>query len=142
MTAKTTGLYGRVIDRIKAVAAEINRVPLEPELMVSDYEIAILTAVAAKFPNGRALGCYFHKSQVHFKTLIVQYYLYICNIVIFIYIYVIIYNIIFLYYFLYYFILLIIIFYTYFINILCIYHYIMYIHIICIDVFIIYFYLI
>ena len=71
MTAKTTGLYGRVIDRIKAVAAEINRVPLEPELMVSDYEIAILTAVAAKFSNGSAGGCYFHLNQVHFKTLIV-----------------------------------------------------------------------
>jgi hypothetical protein len=68
MTAKTTGLYGRVIDRIKAVAAEINRVLLEPELMVSDYYIAILTAVAAKFPNGRASGCYFYQSQVHFKT--------------------------------------------------------------------------
>ena len=65
MTAKTTGFYGQVIDHIKAVATEINIVPLESELMVSDYDIAILTAVAAK--NGRARGCYFHQSQEHFK---------------------------------------------------------------------------
>jgi hypothetical protein len=64
MTSKTTGLYERVIERIQAVANEINLVPLEPQLMISDYEIAILTAVAARFPNGRARGCYFHQSQV------------------------------------------------------------------------------
>ena len=64
MTSKTTSLYERVIERIQAVVNEINLVPLEPQLMISDYEIAILTAVAARFPNSRARGCYFHQSQV------------------------------------------------------------------------------
>jgi hypothetical protein len=64
MTSKTTSLYERVIERIQAVANEINLVPLEPQLMISDYEIAILTAVAARFPNDRGRGCYFHQSQV------------------------------------------------------------------------------
>jgi hypothetical protein len=64
MTGKVTALYEFVIVRIKAVAAQVNGMPLEPELMISDYEIVILTAVAAKFPNGRARGCYFHQSQV------------------------------------------------------------------------------
>ncbi|EFX71709.1 hypothetical protein DAPPUDRAFT_111401 [Daphnia pulex] len=63
MTGKVTALYELVIDRIKAVSAQVNVIPLEPKLMISDYEIAILTAVAAKFPNGRARGCYFHQSQ-------------------------------------------------------------------------------
>jgi hypothetical protein len=41
MIGKVTALYDLVIDWIKAVAAQINRIPLDPELMISDYEIAI-----------------------------------------------------------------------------------------------------
>ena len=65
MTAKTAALYEQVIERIKSVALETNRVSLEPQLMISDYEIAILSAVSSKFPGGRARGCYFHQSLVN-----------------------------------------------------------------------------
>ena len=71
MTAKTAALYEEVIERIQAVCIESNRVRIDPELMISDYEMAILTAVASKFPNGRAKGCYFHLSQVIFVIIIV-----------------------------------------------------------------------
>jgi hypothetical protein len=65
MTAKTAALYEQVIERIKLVAFQTNRVALEPQLMISDYEIAILSAVSSQFPGGRARGCYFHQSQVN-----------------------------------------------------------------------------
>ena len=65
MTAKTAALYEKVIERIKLVAFQTNRVALEPQLMISDYEIAILSAVSSQFPGGRARGCYFHQSQVN-----------------------------------------------------------------------------
>jgi hypothetical protein len=45
MTAKTAALYEQVIERIKSVALETNKVSLEPQLMISDYEIAILCRV-------------------------------------------------------------------------------------------------
>ena len=71
MNRNTAALYELVIDRIKAVAVQVNGIPLEPKLMISDYEIEILTKVAAKFPSVRARGCYFHQSQV--KTNIYNY---------------------------------------------------------------------
>jgi hypothetical protein len=73
MTAKTAALYEEVIERIQAVSIESNRVRINPELMISDYEMAILTAVASKFPNGRARGCYFHQSQVILLLIIIKF---------------------------------------------------------------------
>jgi 3D (Asp-Asp-Asp) domain-containing protein len=63
LIGKTAAIYELVIDGIKAVAVQVNGIPLESELVISDYEMAILTAVAAKF-RGRARGCYLHQSQV------------------------------------------------------------------------------
>jgi hypothetical protein len=64
MTARTTAMYERIIERVKSVAVQENRAPLEPNLMISDYEVAILTAMGSQFPNARVRGCYFHQGQV------------------------------------------------------------------------------
>ncbi len=37
---------------------------VQPTLMISDYEQAILSATQTVFPTGRARGCWFHFAQV------------------------------------------------------------------------------
>ncbi|EFX78011.1 hypothetical protein DAPPUDRAFT_246892 [Daphnia pulex] len=48
INAKTTALYEQVPVQINIVDLEINS-PLEPEIMISNYEVAFLNAVAERF---------------------------------------------------------------------------------------------
>jgi hypothetical protein len=38
---------------------------IQPDVIMSDYELAILAAMASKFPTARVKGCWFHYCQVH-----------------------------------------------------------------------------
>lgn len=65
MTSKTADLYQAVMDRILEVMNEAS--PGEGtavELIVSDYEEAILSSLGRAFPTARIRGCWFHFGQV------------------------------------------------------------------------------
>ncbi len=65
MTDKTAELYTLVLNRILAVMNEAS--PGEGtavELVVSDFEEAILSSLGTAFPGARKRGCWFHYGQV------------------------------------------------------------------------------
>ncbi len=65
MTDKTQELYTLVLQRILEVMNEAS--PGEgtaAELVISDYEEAILSSFGIVFPGARVRGCWFHYGQV------------------------------------------------------------------------------
>ena len=67
MTSKTRDLYQNVLKAINEVTArKVGKEP-SPEVVISDFEIAILGAVAFEFPSARARGCWFHFCQAIFR---------------------------------------------------------------------------
>jgi MULE transposase domain len=69
MNNKTQKLYEDVFAAIKQVAASNQGKEPAPQLIISDFEIAIMGAAAIQFPSGRARGCWFHFSQVGAKSI-------------------------------------------------------------------------
>ena len=70
MSEKTAELYTLVLKRILEVLD--NKFPGEQcavRLMISDFELAILSSMKETFPNGRARGCWFHFAQVWAKNI-------------------------------------------------------------------------
>ena len=67
MTCKTTVLYRSVLEEINELAKLQEGKGPCPEVVISDFELAILGAVASEFPSSRTRGCWFHFSQAIFK---------------------------------------------------------------------------
>jgi hypothetical protein len=65
MTSKKQGLYEQVLDVIIHLAQALFGKAIQPEFVMSDYEIAILSAMSLKFPTARIRGCWFHYCQVN-----------------------------------------------------------------------------
>lgn len=64
MTRKTRVLYELAMNRLLEVCVQhTGRRPV-PALLVSDYELAILEALAICFPTGRSRGCWYHSGVV------------------------------------------------------------------------------
>lgn len=65
MTEKTLALYSCVMRRIlELVEAECPGNRFAVEVMISDYEEAILVAMQTAFSTGRSRECWFHYPQV------------------------------------------------------------------------------
>ena len=64
MTPNKQSLYEKVIDHMISIVEEKIGYRPTPELIMSDFEIAILSAMASRFPQSRIRGCFFHYSQV------------------------------------------------------------------------------
>ena len=63
MSGKTKHLYNAVYARLK----ELLPLTVEPETVMSDYEIALQKGLGEIFPTAQAVGCWFHFSQVSAK---------------------------------------------------------------------------
>lgn len=64
MTSRSQVLYEACLRRVLEVCQQqTGRIP-RPSLLVSDYELAILQAMASTFPTGQARGCYYHSGTV------------------------------------------------------------------------------
>jgi len=64
MTSKHNGLYEGVMQKVRSVCPR-----LEPRIMKSDYELALMKALQSVFPNATLSGCYFHYSQAVFRAI-------------------------------------------------------------------------
>lgn len=64
MTRKSRVLYESALNRLLDVCFEQTGRRPSPELLISDYELAILEAAATCFPTGRARGCWYHSGNV------------------------------------------------------------------------------
>lgn len=79
MSNKSAALYHAVMDRILEILREMDPDDdnFAVELMISDFEEAIMGAMQRAFPNARARGCWFHFAQVcynqttHFTSYII-----------------------------------------------------------------------
>jgi MULE transposase domain len=66
MTTKKQGLYAKVIDVfVNTIESATGQKP-QPDNIMSDYELAILSTMALAFPNAQIRGCWFHYAQVGF----------------------------------------------------------------------------
>ncbi|CAF0948561.1 unnamed protein product [Adineta ricciae] len=54
--------YQQLFKELKSIAALKNKL-FQPERVVSDFEIGLILAVAAEFPQAIHQGCYFHYNQ-------------------------------------------------------------------------------
>ena len=64
MTTKKQRLYEEIIYFVVNLAEEMFDEKIQPSLIMSDYEVPILSAMASKFPTARVKGCWFHYCQV------------------------------------------------------------------------------
>ena len=65
MTEKTLDLYNQVMRRISDVVnTEFPGEGFAVDILISDFEDAILLAMETAFPRARSRGCWFHYSQV------------------------------------------------------------------------------
>ena len=61
---KKQSLYQKFIDHVISVVDNNVGTRPNPELIMSDFELAILSSVTSRFPQSRVRGCFFHYSQV------------------------------------------------------------------------------
>jgi transposase-like protein len=64
LTNKRQDLYLRVLRKFVTVARVINGQEPTPQLIISDFEMAIINAMEEVFPAARFQGCLFHYGQV------------------------------------------------------------------------------
>ncbi|CAH1277528.1 Hypp9683, partial [Branchiostoma lanceolatum] len=62
MTSKTVGAYRQVLQHIKEKEREETGHDLSPEMIVSDFEVSIISSNETEFPDAIS-GCYFHFCQ-------------------------------------------------------------------------------
>ena len=65
MSGKSRQLYDVVYARLRDVLPE----SVNPEMIMTDYEIALQGGLSQIFPNAEVVGCWFHYSQNVFKKL-------------------------------------------------------------------------
>ena len=63
MDGKTIGKYRQLLQHIKRKIREITRHRFRPRQIVTDFELALLTAAETELPGVRLSGCYFHFCQ-------------------------------------------------------------------------------
>jgi hypothetical protein len=64
MTSKKQCLYEEVIDFVVDKVEICTGNKVQPETIISDFELAILNAMSTRFPNSKIKGCWFHYAQV------------------------------------------------------------------------------
>ena len=63
MSCKTKHLYDAVYEKLREILPQT----VQPDLIMSDYEVALQTGLGEVFPTAKVLGCWFHYSQVCMK---------------------------------------------------------------------------
>lgn len=70
-TRKTETFYTQVLDRLKTHATELN-LDFNPQIILSDFEIAFFNAARNIFPNSSVKGCLFHLIQAIYRQAVVK----------------------------------------------------------------------
>lgn len=70
-TRKTESFYTQVLQQLRTHATELNY-DLNPQFILSDFEIAFMNAARTIFPNSSIKGCLFHFTQAIYKQAIVK----------------------------------------------------------------------
>lgn len=70
-TRETEDFYRRVLNQLIIHAAQLNLV-LNPQNVLSDFEIAFMNAARDVFPDSSLKGCLFHLTQAIWKQTIMK----------------------------------------------------------------------
>ena len=65
MTGKSRLIYNAVYERVK----ELLPPDVNPSLIMSDFESALMGGLREMWPAARVVGCWFHYSQVGLDTV-------------------------------------------------------------------------
>ena len=57
---KTVGHYRQLLQHLKTKCREVTRHRFNPRQVITDFEVALVTALETELPNTRRSGCYFH----------------------------------------------------------------------------------
>ncbi|CAF1045622.1 unnamed protein product, partial [Brachionus calyciflorus] len=68
LTNKTEDIYNKLLDKLKLAAEKLGFF-LNPDLIVSDYEAAVINALKTKIFNASIKGCHFHYTQALWKNV-------------------------------------------------------------------------
>lgn len=68
MQSKKEDLYKDVLARIVEIAEELDE-PLNPNLILTDFEKGMINAFETEFPDAEKKGCFFHLSQNMWKSM-------------------------------------------------------------------------
>lgn len=68
LQSKSEETYTEALQMLNDVAAEKNT-ELEPDMIITDYEMAAINAVEVVFPESQAQGCFFHLCQNFYKRI-------------------------------------------------------------------------
>ena len=60
---RNTDVYKRIFRALKIKAMEMNPTGLEPNIIITDFEAAVIEAIRVEFPNTIHYGCFFHYVQ-------------------------------------------------------------------------------
>lgn len=63
LRSKENALYCEMLHQIKIHVQRITGLPLHPQSFVCDFELSLINALHAEFPNAAVHGCYFHFCQ-------------------------------------------------------------------------------
>ena len=70
MMNKATADYIRLLELIKRYVYRATRRDLDPNMIITDYELGMINAVAAQLPNTTHGGCLFHFNQCIYKKVL------------------------------------------------------------------------
>lgn len=68
MTIKSQSLYQTVLSHVSEVAANIG-IELNPTMILTDFELAMINAFSHEFKGASQVGCFFHFSQNLWKKV-------------------------------------------------------------------------
>lgn len=63
LRSKETSLYREMIQQLKQHVARLSGNNFIPDRVICDFEISLISAIQAEFPNTTVRGCYFHFCQ-------------------------------------------------------------------------------
>ena len=69
MSKRNAAAYGMILRKIRLNALTLDAQGLNPDMIITDFEHAIFSAVEQEFPATRHYGCFFHYCQALFRFI-------------------------------------------------------------------------
>ncbi|KAL8578007.1 hypothetical protein ACOMHN_048783 [Nucella lapillus] len=69
MEQRTVGHYRQVLQAVKTAVRQVTHHQWRPQLIITDFELSLTTAIDTEFPQARTGRCYFHFNQSLWKRI-------------------------------------------------------------------------
>ena len=82
LTSKTRATYFELFAKIRRAMSDLN-LTFDPDIIVTDFEIAVIEATKQHFPRARHVGCFFHFGQALWRKVQDVYSFYLLHVSVF-----------------------------------------------------------